>query len=150
MMTPTKTPGSWRGNMLFQPSIYNPFDKFFRNDFLGFWYGNIPETLPSVNIKNESDHYRIDMAAPGLRKEDFNIDAEAGVVIISCERSPEEKETDFSRREYNFSNFSRRVSLPENADTERVTAKYINGILSVHVAKKNGSATGKNQKIKIE
>jgi HSP20 family protein len=141
-------------NILLQPSWYNPIDKFFRNDFLALWNGNIPETLPSVNIKNEKENYRIEMAVPGLRKEDFHIDVEESSLTISCEKNTdttEEKDEDgFYRREYNYSNFSRRLPLPENLDMDRIAAKYTNGILNVSIPKKNGSPGIKNQKIKIE
>jgi HSP20 family protein len=151
MDTPTKRP---MRNILLQPSWYNPIDKFFRNDFLALWNGNIPETLPSVNIKNEKENYRIEMAAPGLRKEDFQIDIDGGSLTISCEKENEPNEEKdgegFFRREYNYSTFSRRLPLPENLDMDRIAAKYTNGILNVSIPKKNGTTGSRNFKIKIE
>lgn len=144
------TPARMSGFML-QPVWYNPLDKFFRNDVMGFVNGGIPETLPSVNIRNDADHYRVDMAAPGLRKEDFHIDVDRNVLVISCERDqPEEKQQKFERREYNFSRFSRRLSLPADADTERISGSYTNGILSLAIPKRSNGGNSKTSKVKIE
>src|SRR6202008_3173174 len=91
------------------PSWYYPFDRFLRNDFVDFWNGDISETIPSINITEDKENYKIEMAAPGLKKEDFNIDVEGNLLTISCEKKSEIKEgndTDnYSRREYNYSSF---------------------------------------------
>jgi HSP20 family protein len=150
MNTLNRTP---MGSFMLQPIWYNPFDKFFRNDFLSFWNGGIPETLPSVNIKNEMDHYKIELAAPGLRKEDFHVDLEKNILVISCEKEneiAEDKNGKFERREYNYSKFSRRVVLPENADADRITGKYVNGILILTIPKFTNGSGERNNRVKIE
>src|SRR5688572_14518015 len=106
----------------------NPFDRFFRNDFMDMWNGDMAETIPSINFTEEKNNYKVEMAAPGLKKEDFNIDVDGNLVTISCEKESETKDTkengNYSRREYNYSSFSRSFTIPENADASKISAKY--------------------------
>lgn len=118
-------------------------------------------TVPSINIRSENNHYVVEMAVPGLKKEDFSIDVEGNQLTISCQKeevkesapaTPEAKNTNddhkFWRREYSYSRFSRALTLPENADAMNIHAKYIDGVLRLDVPKK--AEAPKNQKIKVE
>lgn len=116
----------------------------------------IPEfinTVPSVNIKENKNDYQVDMAIPGMKKEDFNIDVEGNVMTIWCEK--EEESTDdkdnggFSRREYNYSSFSRSFTIPQNANAEKVVAKYSDGMLRLTVPKRVDSDKN-GRKIKVQ
>jgi len=143
-----------------KPSIQrwsNPFDKLFRNDFMDLWNQDITETIPSINITEEKNNYVVEMAAPGLKKEDFNIDVESNVVTISCEKESETNSGDtkdgknnYSRREYNYSSFSRSFTLPDNADGQKIKAKYTDGILRLEIAKNEETQRSNTQKIKVE
>lgn len=132
---------------------YRPLDRFFRNDFLNLWDGNI-DTIPSINISEEKDAYKIEVAAPGLKKEDFNIDVERNMLTISCEKETESKtggeKDNYSRREYNYTSFSRSLSLPEHVDSSKITAKYNDGILVLSVPKREEEQRRLSQKIKVE
>jgi HSP20 family protein len=132
----------------------NPFDRFFRNDFMDMWPSGVSETVPSINIAEGKDQYSIEMAAPGLKKEDFNIDVDGNLITISCEKESETKEgkegDNYSRREYNYSSFSRSFTIPENANAENISARYNDGILKLTVPKKPQSQKGNGQKIKVE
>lgn len=132
---------------------YRPLDRFFRNDFLNFWDGNM-ETIPSINISEEKGNFKIEVAAPGLKKEDFNIDIDRNMLTISCEKETESEtggeKDNYSRREYNYTSFSRSLSLPENVDSSKITAKYNDGILSLLVPKKDDGRQKLSQKIKVE
>ena len=94
--------------------------------------------LPAVNVSESDKSYDIELAAPGMRKNDFKVKVENGVLTISAEREEEkkEKEKNYTRREYNFNSFSRSFTLPENAKEDDIKAQYQDGVLKLTVAKK--------------
>lgn len=107
-------------------------EKFFDSDWLK------KQSLPAVNVTETEKNYEIEVAAPGRSKKDFNISAENGVLTISSEQKEEkeQKEKGYTRKEFNYSSFSRSFSLPENANEEDVKATYADGILKLEVAKR--------------
>ena len=107
-------------------------EKFFDSDLLK------NRALPAVNVKESEKNYEIDVVAPGRSKKDFNISAENGVLTISSEmkEEKEEKEKDYTRKEFSYSSFSRSFVLPENANEDDIKANYADGILKLEVAKK--------------
>lgn len=124
------------GSML--PSV---FDDFFRpwNE----WFDNKelwPKVwnVPAVNITEEKEDFKVSLAVPGMKKEDFNIDMEGNMLTISCEKeeNKEEKEKKFTRKEYNFSSFSRTFTLPDEVNREKIDARYENGVLMIVLPKK--------------
>lgn len=117
----------------------NPFfpvfsDSFFRENFLNDsdW-----ATTPAVNIAEDGNGFRIEVAAPGLGKDDFNIHVEKRMLEISSEKesSNETKDEKYHRKEFSFTSFKRTFSLPEYADIDNIKASYNNGILNVSVPK---------------
>ena len=145
------------------PSFWNnPIDRFFRNDFPSMWDEDLSPTVPSINITEEKDNFLVSMAAPGLKKEDFDIDLEGNMLTISCERESDTKNSNgsgngkekssggYSHREYNYSYFSRTVTLPDSADNSKITAKYNDGILSLTIPKKPDTGKSNGSKIKVE
>lgn len=128
---------------LMKPSTMFPsvFDEFFRpwNE----WFENTESGLriwnmPAVNITEEQEGYRVSLAVPGMHKEDFNVDIDGNMLTISCEKeeSKEEKEKKFTRKEYNFSSFSRTFTLPEEINKEKIEARYENGVLNLVLPKR--------------
>ena len=123
------------------PSVFNdlfrPWDSFF--DFNGgSLFGNFnPVSVPSVNISESNDHYEVKLAAPGMKKEDFNIDVENSTLTISAEtkEEKEEKAERYTRKEYNYSSFSRSFTLPDWVNKEKIEANYENGLLKVVLPK---------------
>jgi len=100
--------------------------------------------IPAVNVTDNKDNYVVCLAAPGMRKEDFAIEMDGNMLTISSEKeeSKEEKETKYTRKEYNYSSFSRSFTLPEDVNKEKIDAKYENGELKLvlpkmEVTKKN-------------
>jgi len=91
--------------------------------------------VPAVNIADHKDHYLVSLSAPGLKKEDFKIDVDGDVLTISSEKeeSKEEKKTKYTRKEYNYSSFSRSFTLPEGAEAGKIVAKYEDGELKITV-----------------
>jgi len=108
-------------------------EKFFDSDLLK------NRALPAVNVKESEKNYEIDVVAPGRSKKDFNISAEHGVLTISSEmkEEKEEKEKDYTRKEFSYRSFTRSFVLPENANEDDIKANYADGILKLEVAKKN-------------
>jgi HSP20 family protein len=133
---------------------YSPLNRFFRNDFMNLWDGDVTDTIPSINIKEEKDSYKIEMAAPGLKKEDFNISIDGDILTISSEKESEKTEggesDNFSRREYNYSSFSRSLSLPDHVESSKIAAKYEDGILRLSVPKKASGEENNGKKIKVD
>src|SRR2546423_15168334 len=88
------------------PSRNNPLNRFFGNDYLNLWDNDFPTlTTPSINITEERDQYKIEMAAPGMKKEDFNVEVDQNVLTISSEKESKSNDgrdnDNFSRYEYN-------------------------------------------------
>lgn len=119
------------------------FDDFITRDLFDFGMPKVNRnefTLPSVNIREQENGFEIHLAAPGVRKEDFKINLDRNVLTISSENRTENEEKDekggFTRREFNYSAFSRSFTLPEVVDAERIDASYEDGILKINVPKK--------------
>lgn len=121
------------------PSV---FDDMYRTD----WFGgttnvnSIGTSIPAVNIQESEDEYKVEVAAPGKAKEDFNIELDNDVLTISAE---EKKETEnstnggrFTRKEFSYSTFKRAFSLPDSVDNGKITASYKNGVLEIALPKK--------------
>ncbi|MEZ4994509.1 MAG: Hsp20/alpha crystallin family protein [Saprospiraceae bacterium] len=116
-------------------------DNVFADDFLRMrknW-------MPAVNIKDEKKNFEIEVAAPGLKKEDFKIRVENGMLFISAEREDTREETEaaYTRKEFSYHSFERSFALPENADPESISARYNDGILKLTVKKMKTAATPK-------
>ncbi|PRY54592.1 HSP20 family protein [Arcticibacter pallidicorallinus] len=94
--------------------------------------------VPAVNISEDKSHYSIDLAAPGLNKEDFKIQLDKNILTVSVARTPEDKTEGrrYTKREFSYHSFSRAFVLPESADNSAIEAEYTQGVLSIRVAKK--------------
>ncbi len=129
-----------RSNGLF-PSVPSFFDDFLTKDVFDWSNANrsYGSSLPAVNIKEDSDNFEVEVAVPGLKKDDFNIELENDVLTISSEkeRKTESKEDKYVRREFQYSSFKRTFSLPENVvNGDMVEADYTNGVLHILLPKK--------------
>lgn len=118
------------------------FDRFFENDLFDWSNRNFSTTnttLPSVNIKESTEDFEVDVAAPGFEKNDFKIELNHDLLTISSEKKVDNETKDgqqFTRREFSYQSFSRSFTLPNTADSEKIGAKYENGILRVFIPKK--------------
>lgn len=125
-------------------------DRFWTRGMISdrFWNGRSGE--PALNIKETEGHFEIELAAPGFRKEDFEVTIDNGYLNISAEKKTEEeeKEEEFTRREFSYKAFERSLMLPENVMEEEIKAKYKEGILSFKLAKKE--ITKKHEPKKVE
>lgn len=107
----------------------------YRNFFNETW---VPLSQPAVNIVETTTGFRVDLAAPGLAKEDIAIKVEQKQLVISAKKA-EENATDgetYRRREFQYNAFERTFRLPETIDTDQVKATFNNGVLSVTLEKK--------------
>jgi len=95
-------------------------------------------SMPAVNIKETEGEYYIELAAPGLSRDDFNVELNENTLVISSEKknSKEEEKENYSRKEFSFSKFQRSFTIPKNVNVEEIKGDYNNGILKVHIPKK--------------
>ena len=95
-------------------------------------------TLPAVNVLDMDDKFLVEMAVPGFKKSDFDINLDNKLLTISGENRTENEETEddsYTRREFGYSSFQRTFTLPEIIDSEKIVAKYEDGILKVALPK---------------
>lgn len=113
-------------------------DDFFNDVVSRRYYGSGYASTPAVNIIEEENEYKIDVAAAGMKKSDFMIKIENDILTLSAERKEEEKQEkdQYTRREFNFTSFSRSFKLDEAIDQDSVSAEYSEGILSIRLPKK--------------
>ena len=122
-----------RNNLVF-PSLMN---EIFKPD----WFGgmeNLNSNVPAVNIKENEKDFELELAVPGRKKEDFNIEVDNDVLTISSELKHEDevKEENYTRREFGFTSFKRAFTLPETINADNIKANYEDGILKFTLPKK--------------
>lgn len=122
------------------PAWSSWIDNLFGNDLPTLMMSNFNTgmTLPKVNIRETADSFFVDMAVPGMKKDDFTIDLDNQILSISSERSDESENNQehYTRREYGYASFKRTFTLPESIEEAKIKATYSDGILSVHLPKK--------------
>lgn len=126
-----------------QPGMTNLFDDLFSRDVWNWGLANNSNTnttIPAVNIKETADNFEVEMAAPGMKKEDFRIKLDGNTLIISSEvrNEQEEKESErYTRREFSYQSFQRTFTLPKNVvDVDQINARYENGVLHLLIPKR--------------
>ena len=126
---------NWRrGDWL--PAFNNMVENFFNDeDFFNNW--KVATTVPAVNVIETDTGYNLELAAPGMQKEDFKVEIKNGMLTISAatKKETEEKKENYARREFSYSAFSRAFHLPENAVTEQVKAIYTDGVSKLTLPK---------------
>lgn len=131
-------------------------DNFFNRD--AFREGNLnfydaTTSVPAVNIKETTENYALEMVAPGMAKTDFKIELENDVLTISAEKSNSTSEAEegvYSRKEFSYQSLKRSFSFPQDVvDTERIEAKYEDGILHIKIPKKEEVLRNRIKQIEI-
>lgn len=122
---------------------YHPsmFDNWFDNDLFNWEYNNheAEATLPAVNIKENAAAFKVEMAVPGFDKKDFKINLDHNVLTIASEKKVENEHKNgehYTCREYSYQSFSRSFTLPDAANSDKISAKYENGILNIEIPKR--------------
>ena len=128
MLPVRRTTDSWL------PDIFNDF-------FDNSWMERPTYTAPAINVIENEKEYDVELAAPGLDKEDFKVHVDAeGNLHIEMEKKSENKEGHrhgrYLRREFSYEKFQQTLLLPDDVDTERIEAKVEKGVLNVHLPKK--------------
>ena len=127
-MMPVRRTQSWL------PGIFNDF---FDND----WMERANATAPAINVLETENNYKVELAAPGMTKEDFNVHIdEDSNLVITMEKKTESKKEDkkdgrYLRREFSYSKFQQTMILPDDVDKEKISAQVENGVLSIQLPK---------------
>lgn len=121
------------------PSLFDNgwMEKFFNAPLDEFFTMGKVMNVPAVNVSETDKEFRLLIAAPGMDKKDFKVEAMDDLLTIRAEKEKEEKEDNarFNRREYNYSSWSRSFTLPENCDASKIDAAYVNGELKIMIPK---------------
>lgn len=132
------------------------FDNFFEGNLMD-WnsrnFAGINSSLPAVNVLENENEYKIDVAAPGMDKKDFKLNYDNGRLTISSEKKDEKEEKNgdvVTRREFSYQSFQRSFTVPETVvNAEKIAAKYDNGILHVILPKREEVKPKPSKEIKI-
>ncbi len=126
------------------PSIFNDF-------FDTNWMERANATAPAINVFESENSYKVEVAAPGLTKEDFNIKIdETNNLVISMEKSQKEEkkeEGSYLRREFSYAKFEQRIILPDNINYDGINAQVENGVLLIDIPKITEKEAQKNEKL---
>ncbi len=140
----------------YQNQLPSLFDRFFNNELEGWNRNNFSDTnttLPSVNIRENTDTFEVEVAVPGFEKSDFNIELNNDTLTISSEKQVNEevKEDErITKQEFSYQSFTRSFTLPELVDEEKISAKYEKGILSISIPKKEEAKPKPVRQIEIK
>ena len=114
------------------------FDDFFKpwNQWFSGGNGN-SRTMPAANVLESQNDFSISLAVPGMKKEDFTIDVDGNILTIGCQKEDNKVQNDarHTRREYNYSSFSRSFTMPEEVLKDKIDATYHDGILKLILPK---------------
>lgn len=124
------------------------FNDLFNND----WMVRANATAPAINVIEGEHEYKVEVAAPGMKKDDFNIKIdEENQLIVSMEKKQESNEEKkngrYLRREFSYTKFQQTMILPDNADKDKIAAKMENGVLTIDIPKKSEEEIKKAEKL---
>lgn len=124
-----------RKNRALMPGFGDVFESIFNDTFFS---DRMVSRVPAVNISESQDHFHIELAAPGLKKEDFKLNLDRNQLSISAEQNSESagRKKNYNKREYCYTSFVRSFTLPESADHNQIQAGYTDGVLKIDIAKK--------------
>lgn len=124
-----------KSNKSLMPGFNDVFDSILNDTFFS---DRMMTKVPAANISESADHFHVELAAPGLKKEDFRLKLEREVLSISVEQAHEDQqqERNYAKREYSYSSFVRSFTLPEVADQNGIEARYIDGVLCIDIPKR--------------
>ncbi len=120
--------------------FHSVMEELFKPDFMGGVQGYSNSTVPAVNIKETETEFKIELASPGLKREDFKIEVDENVLSISSERKNESEEKSengkYTRKEFSFSSFKRSFTLPDTLNEDDIKANYQDGVLHLTLPKR--------------
>ena len=125
---------------------WNDLSDFFEDNRLrtAFAHG---DWSPAINVIDNEKNYEIEVAAPGIKKDDFNVSVENGLLTISgqTQKEKEEKKKNYTRKEFSSHSFSKSFMLPENVSGDDVKASYDHGVLKLVLEKKAAEITNRKE-----
>lgn len=131
-------------NRTLLPGFNDVFESIFNDTFFS---DRMVSRVPAANISESADHFHVELAAPGLKKDDFKISVERNIINISVEKAAEnvDNQKNYSKREYSYSSFVRSFTLPESADDSQIDAVYTDGILRIDISKREEAKNVRRQ-----
>ncbi len=134
-----------RRNQHWLPSIFNDF---FDNN----WMEKANATAPAINVAETEKNYKVELAAPGMTKDDFNVrlDEDNNLVITmekKTENKEEKKDERYLRREFSYTRFQQTMILPENVEKDKITAQVEHGVLVIDLPKMSETAVKKTERL---
>lgn len=146
-----------KSNRSLLPEFPTLLDNFLTGDIFDWSIGRLTETntIPSVNVKETEKSYELELAAPGLDKNNFKVELDNDILVISAEREnrteDKDKHGNYTRREFSYESFQRSFQLSERmVEKDHISAKYLNGILHVTVPKSSEVKVNPTKMIEIE
>jgi len=138
------------------PSFPSLFDRIFEGDLMDWTNTNFAgtdSTLPAVNVKENDDHFELEVAAPGMEKKDFKVNYDNGQLTIASEKEHKKEEKDgerTTRREFSYQSFQRSFNVAENiVEADKIKASYNDGILNITLPKREEVKPKPAKEIKI-
>jgi HSP20 family protein len=129
------------------------WDEFFNRNIHDSFFPSVPTaTTPAVNITDDGTGYIIEMALPGVKKEDVNIELNDKFIEISSatKEEREDQQKNYTRREFSLSQFSRRFTLPVDVEKDQISAVHQDGILKITIPRKAELKNSGNRTIQIQ
>ncbi len=115
------------------------------------WGNGWTNKLPAANITEGDKAFNLELAAPGLEKEDFDLSIDNQLLTVSCqkEEQSESKDKQYTRKEFSYRSFSRSFVLPESVDAEKINASYRDGVLNIELPKKETALKQPRKQISV-
>ncbi|MCB0515601.1 MAG: Hsp20/alpha crystallin family protein [Chitinophagales bacterium] len=139
-----------KSNQQHLPTVFDWMDQFFGNRpaFKEGWVAKVP----NVNIAETETGFRLDVAAPGLQKSDFDINLDKNIITIRAQKENQTEEANerFTRKEFNYQTFERSFVLPDTIEQSNIEANYADGVLSISLPKKEEAKLETNRKVAIQ
>ena len=136
---------SIRKNQSWLPSIFNDF---FDNDWV---MRSAAATSPAINVVEKEKAFEVEVAAPGLTKQDFQLSIDEDVLVIAMEKKEEKqdehKEGRYIHREFSYASFNQRLALPETINKDQITATVDKGVLRIHLPKLKKTELKKTERV---
>lgn len=137
--------------------VTDPFNAIFNDFFEGEFFprkanGYRNGSVPAVNVKETEKAFQVELAAPGMKKDDFKIEIDENLLTIRTEQKEEKSEENerFTKREFNYTSFVRSFRLPEDVKQEEISATYENGILKLQIPKLEEEKKSKSRAIAVK